>query len=93
MAITDVEFVNGLFSLVYVIIAAIVGLVIASRYFKYKQRVLLLMGLNFIFIGCPWWPSSLSFLLALITGKGLTFETYVIIGNATVPIFVMFITK
>jgi len=92
MTITPDEFANGLFSLIYVFIAALIGLIIASKYFKYKQRILLLMGFTWIFIGCPWWPSSTSFLLAIITGKGLSFEIYVIIGNCTVPIFLMLLT-
>ena len=92
MAITPDAFVNGLFSLIYVFITTLIGLIIASKYFKYKQPVLLLMGFSWIFIGCPWWSSSISFVLALLTGKGLTFAAYVIIGNCTVPIFLMFLT-
>ncbi|TXT61659.1 MAG: conserved membrane protein of unknown function [Promethearchaeota archaeon] len=87
--VTQVEFINGLFSTIYVIFASIIGLYIATRYLKYKSKMFLYMGLTLIFLGCPWWPSSSSFILGLVTGEGLSFEMYVILGNATVPIFVM----
>jgi hypothetical protein len=89
--VSQIEFVNGLFSTIYVIFAAVIGIYIASRYFKFKSQMFLYMGITWIFIGCPWWPSSSSFLIALVTGNGLSFEAYVILGNATVPIFVMFL--
>jgi len=92
MAISELEFIGGLFSLIYVLISTLIGLLIASKYLKIKRPIFLLMGLTWIFMACPWWPSSISFLLALLTGQGLNFVTYVIIGNATVPIFVMLLT-
>ena len=39
-------------------------------------------------MGQPWYPSSISLLMALITGEGLTPEVYFLIGNIGVPIAV-----
>ncbi|TXT60697.1 MAG: conserved membrane protein of unknown function [Promethearchaeota archaeon] len=50
------------------------------------------MGLAIILIACPWWPSSLSFLLGLITGSGLSETAYLIVGNVMVPGFQLLFT-
>ena len=84
MVITEFDFINGLFSLILVITSTIVGLRIASRYFKFKSRLFLCMGLCWILIVTPWWPSAISFLVALITGQGLPLQIYIFIGNVGV---------
>ncbi len=38
----------------------------------------------------PWIPSSLSFIWNLITGAGISFESYVIIGNVFIPLTLLF---
>jgi len=58
------------------------------KYFEYKQRGLLLIGLVWIFLTCPWYPASISFILYLFTGNSLTNIPYFIIGNIFIPISV-----
>ena len=79
------DFVNGLFALIFIVISFIVGIRIAFNYFKHKRREFILMGLAWIGLSEPWWPSAISFILVLTTGKGLPFELYVIIGNIAIP--------
>jgi hypothetical protein len=78
--------VNGIFSLIFCIISAIVGTIIASKYFKYKDRSLLFVGLSFVLICEIWWASAISFLVALVNGVGLSPQIYFLIGNLLVPV-------
>ncbi|MBD3341966.1 MAG: hypothetical protein GF353_22895 [Candidatus Lokiarchaeota archaeon] len=86
MVLTEFEFVNGLLSLIFVIISIIVGIKIISKYFEYKRKEFLLVGITWIGIVEPWFPSSISFLCGALTGHGLSLELYVLIGNVGIPI-------
>ena len=81
MVLTAIDFLNGLFSLIFVSVCLIIGLIIASRYFKIKNRVFLLVGLGWAMVCSAWFPSTISFLCVLITGKGLEPAMYFFIGN------------
>ncbi|MHA1149965.1 MAG: hypothetical protein ACTSR8_17140 [Promethearchaeota archaeon] len=92
MALDPLQSLNGAFSLLVVIIYTIVGLKIASKYFELKQRVFLLVGITWVGLASPWWPSSISWLIAIITGtNGLQSspEIYFMIGNVLIPIFLL----
>ena len=89
MPLEPIVYLIGILSIIYVSISTYVGLTIASKYFKYKRRIFLLMGFTWVVICSPWWPSSISFLLALTTGKGLTEQQYILIGNVCVPIVLL----
>ena len=77
----DVVIINGIFSLIFVVVCIIVGLLIFSQYFKLRDRNLLLVGIAWMGLSEPWLPSSISFLVALVNGKGLTLEVYIFLGN------------
>jgi hypothetical protein len=49
-------------------ISILIGLTIASKYFRYKQKIYLLIGLTWIGMAAVWIPSSLSLLTYLILG-------------------------
>jgi len=66
-----------------------VGITISSKYFKYKQRAFLFVGIAWIGLCEPWLSSSISFLLAITTGEGLSPEMYAIIGMTFVPISIL----
>ena len=85
MSLSLLDTVNGVCSLIFVSISLLVGFIILSRYFKYKERIYLMVGATWILISCPWWSSSLSFLVALSNDVGITPEAYFIIGNILVP--------
>jgi hypothetical protein len=64
MAITDlteVEILQGSFSLLYVIICITVGLKITFKYFEYKRKELLTLGITLILYGSPYYASGFSF--------------------------------
>lgn len=90
MSLSPIDTLNGIFSLIFVAISLFVGFVILSRYFKYKERIYLMVGATWILISEPWWPSSVSFLVALSNGVGIPPQAYFIIGNILVPLAIVF---
>jgi len=87
MELETIEFISGLFSLIIVVISVIVGLKIASKYFEHKQKTFILVGITWIGVVSPWYPSSVSFLLVLITGEALIPVIYFILGISFLPFF------
>ncbi|MHA1149966.1 MAG: hypothetical protein ACTSR8_17145 [Promethearchaeota archaeon] len=85
-----VEFVNGLFSLLFVSISILIGSIIILKYFEYKNSTLMLVGLTWIGICSPWWPSTVSFLVILITGEGISLQLFLFLGNFFIPIALLF---
>lgn len=59
------------------------------KYFELKKSIFLLVGITWIGLSEPWWPSSISFIVAAISGEGLSPEMYFLIGNILIPLFVM----
>lgn len=82
------DFVNGMFSMIFVFLSLFIGILILLKYIKYKERIFLIVSFVWILIGSPWWPSSLSFLIALNNNVGLPLESYFTLGNVFVPVAV-----
>lgn len=76
---------NGIFSLTFATICFLVGLTIASRYFKYKIKTFLFAGIAWMGLGEVWLGDGINFLVVLYTGKGLSPEIYVIITIVLIP--------
>jgi hypothetical protein len=86
MQLPFIDLLNGIFSLIGLIIAIIIGLKLISKYFRYKRRDLFLIGLVFILLPEPWWPSNILFLSLILTGYYLKLEIILLIGNIFLPI-------
>jgi hypothetical protein len=86
MALETIDIVNGILATIFVIFSVIVGLKIALKYLKYKNRVFLFFGITWILIVEPWYPFMISFFVALSTGgTGLPLQTNLLIGHALIP--------
>ncbi|MHA2184300.1 MAG: hypothetical protein ACXAAI_04795 [Promethearchaeota archaeon] len=81
-----VDVLHGTFSLLFVIISFIIGVTILSKYFKKKNRLLVLVGLTWIGLSFPWLPDSVSFIMNLFTQQTISTEWYFIIGNVLLPV-------
>ncbi|MFX0040080.1 MAG: hypothetical protein ACFFCY_11035 [Promethearchaeota archaeon] len=86
MALELVDYLQGSFSLIFVIISLIIGITILSKYFEHKNRLLVLVGISWIGVANPWIPDSISFLTLLIIQIPLDTGWYFIIGNCFLPI-------
>ncbi|MFX1314313.1 MAG: hypothetical protein ACFE9T_00485 [Promethearchaeota archaeon] len=86
MALEPVDFLQGSFSLIFVIISLVLGFAILSKFPKYKSRLYILVGLSWVGVSLPWWPDSISFLMNIFIGESLAVKWYFIIGNVFIPI-------
>lgn len=86
MALTTIEFLNGVFSLIGLIIAFILGIKIIIKYFTFKRKEFILIGTVFILLTEPWWPSIILFLSLMIFGYYIKLEIILLIGNILLPI-------
>ena len=97
MTLGTLDLANGILILVLDGISIYVGLRLILKYFKLRKRELLLVGLCWIFIACPWYPGGISFLMYIFTSQNLTDVPYFIIGNVFIPIalvlWIMVISK
>ena len=81
--------INGISSLIFVIICIIVGFLIIIKYQKFKDKNFLYVGIGWIGLSEAWWSSSSSFIVALFNGTGLGDQAYLFIGNFFLPIFIL----
>ena len=86
MSISTFDLANGIIFIIFCVISIFVGLRIISKYFKYKRREFILIGLTWIFLVSPWYPASISFIMFLLTGTILTPEAYFIISFVLIPV-------
>jgi hypothetical protein len=89
MSLTTNEFLNGITGLIYAIIVIYVGLRIASKYFQYKHKTLLYVGLGWLGFATPYYAVSLSFLSVLIIGEPINDFLYFLVAVGFVPIFLL----
>jgi len=86
MELSTIELINGLMSILFVSISIILGTAFVSRYFKYKRRTILLVGLTWMGLVSTWYSSSIAVLLILTTGNGISDELYMFLSNGLIPI-------
>ncbi|NHJ22786.1 MAG: hypothetical protein EAX91_17715 [Candidatus Lokiarchaeota archaeon] len=84
-----VDILQGILSLIYVVISFIIGFVIISKYGKFKNRLYLLVGLCWLSLSTLWLPEAVSFIMSVFILQTLTVEWYLIIGNVFFPIAII----
>ncbi|MFX1442458.1 MAG: hypothetical protein ACFFHV_03500 [Promethearchaeota archaeon] len=89
MTLTPNEFLNGLTGFIFVVIVFFVGLKISLKYFEYKQKTLLYVGIGWMGFPCPYIAVSVSFLSVLITGNPIPDVLYFLIGIGLIPFFLI----
>ena len=88
MELEFLDILNGSLSLIACVLACYVGVKIGLRYFEFKRREFLLMGITGVLLVAPWWPSATSFLMVLLSpaGEGLPPKAYFALGNVLIPV-------
>jgi hypothetical protein len=85
-SLTELEILLGSFTLTLTLISFIVGLKILLKYFSYKQKEYITVGLTWIFLSSAWWGSSFSFLFIILFNTPLDAFTFLLLGNAFIPV-------
>lgn len=78
--------ISGLFSLFFVIISLIVGVLLILKYLRYKQSTFLLVGLTWIGMVSIWYPSAINVIYFSITGSSIPDLLFMGIGMGLIPI-------
>ena len=74
-----IELLQGLFSTILVLISFIVGISITLKYFKFRQRDLLLVGIAYIGIITPWLGDVVNLIMILVFNSELEEIWYLLI--------------
>ncbi len=85
MVLESIEIVNGIAMIILDAISITLGLIIASKYVKYKNPAFIYVGFTIICLSSPWWPGAISYILLSLNMLGLTSQVYFIIGNVFIP--------
>ena len=88
--LSQLEIISGFTGLVGIMFGFFLGFTMIGKYFKYKDRNLLLMGLVMILISEPWWPYAITLMLFFAGGESLPLQMYMIIG-LSLSIIVLFL--
>ena len=88
MALEFVDYVNGTLFTIFSILSLLIGIRILIRYFKVKKSSFVFVGLAWIFLTSPWFPSMIAFFNALFFrfSPGLNQTFYFLLGNIFVPL-------
>ena len=86
MAIELLDMVYGIFTIVFVIISIITGLIIVIKYFQLKKSQFLLFGLFWMGLTTPWWPTVIIFIIEFIIGTSISIQAFVVIGISFLPV-------
>ncbi len=88
MALNTIDYINGPLFTIFSILSLLVGIHILLRYFKVKKTSFIYVGLAWIFLTSPWFPSMIAFFNSLLTGAspGLHQTIYFFLGNIFVPL-------
>ena len=89
MELSLVEYLQGLFSLIFVLFSVFIGIKIILKYFVYKRREFLFIGIGWIGTASGWIPDAITFLMIIFFNTPLSEPVYLIIGFAFLPVFIL----
>jgi hypothetical protein len=72
------------------VFSIIIGLKMASKYFEFRKKEFIPIGLTYIFLSSAWWGTLLSFLTVLVFGQPINKYLFVILNNAFLPFALVF---
>ncbi len=85
-SLSELDILHGTFTLMFVILSIIVGLIILFKAISLKRRELISVGLTLALLSSAWWQSAFAFLFYILFDYMLDTFTYLFIGNFFVPI-------
>ena len=84
--LNELEIISGLFSLIFVAISLLIGLMFLIKYFKIKRKTILTVGLTWIFLSSAWWSRTISFLTIIFFDYSLNEFLYLFLLNAFIMV-------
>jgi len=84
--LSQLVILRAVFTLAFVLVSMIVGIRILSKYFAYKKKELITVGLTWIFISSAWWPLAFTFLGILLFNYALEPTVYLYLMTAFIPL-------
>jgi hypothetical protein len=84
------DILNSILQTIFIITTIIIGLIIASKYAKFKDRVFLMVGFAWIGMVEPWMASVSNFFYFIITGRMFDVRIYLLIGLTFIPLSLTF---
>jgi len=85
MSLNQLEFIQGSFTLAFVLISILIGVTFLIKYFRGKVNEFLLVGITWMGIVSPYYPDAINFVLILWTGDQLPIIIYFFLANALIP--------
>ena len=89
MELTAVDYLNGYLDVLTAFISVLVGILIIKKYFVFKRKEFLLIGIACILVSEPWWPYLVSFILILLNQAPLSIEAHLFLGYGFIPIIII----
>ena len=86
MALEPIIILNGIFAIVLVLIYIFVGIKITQHYKLNREKTYIFFGLTWIGLVEAWYAGSISFIVALFNGVGLSPAIYFMIGVGFYPV-------
>ena len=84
--LTDIEIIEGIFDIMFVLISMFTGVKLVLKYFSHKQISLITIGLAWIFFSLTWSAGALSIILIIFFDILLDKTVFLIMANAFSPI-------
>ncbi len=85
MELTELETLQGAFTLAFVLVSVLLGLSFVIKYFRRGVIEFLLVGITWMGIVSPYYPDAINFILILWTKNQLSVVTYFFLANALIP--------
>ena len=83
------EILQGIFTLVFVIIGVYVGIRIALKYLKNKDWHYIFAGFTWIGMASAYFSASINFIMIILFNTYLSIELYLLISNTFLPIIIL----
>jgi hypothetical protein len=84
--LSESDRVNGIFTLIFIMISVILGIRILLKYKSLKRKELITIGLAWIFLTSAWWGGSASFLSVVLFDESLNAFLFLFLSNVFIPI-------
>lgn len=84
--LSDADQINGIFTLIFILISMVVGVRILFKYKALRRKELITIGLTWIFLTSAWWGGISSFLSVIFFDKRLDAFLFLLLSNIFIPI-------